>query len=141
MKSTKTIQGGLVNLTKTRKNILNQEYTNLQRYLQGDEDIQLYSANKQQAERYYDKIKDDREYPISIRNDLIDVQECESDVCDYFINVPVNTHDEIPNDAEICESKLYRKDDRLFINIFQENFIFLISMENKNCFPVDQYKL
>ena len=128
MKATKTIQGGLVNLTKTKKNILNQEYDNLQKYLQDGDDVELYSANKQQAERYYDKIKEGREYPISIRKDLIDVQRCESDVCDYFVhipfkgryggmNVPVNTHDEIPDDAEIGESKLYREEGRFFINI------------------------
>ncbi len=128
MKSTKTIQGGLINLTKTKKNVLHQEYDNLQEYLQGGDDLELYSANKQQADRYYDKIKEDKEYPISIRKDLIDVQECESDVCDYFVNipvkgryggvnVPVNTHDKIPDDAEIGESKLYREEDRFFINI------------------------
>ncbi|UOY09935.1 RNA-guided endonuclease TnpB family protein [Methanonatronarchaeum sp. AMET6-2] len=128
MKATKTIQSGLVNITKTKKDILNQEYDNLQKYLQDGEDVELYSANKQQAERYYNKIKEDREYPISIRKDLIDVQECETDVCDYYVNipvkgryggvnVPVNTHDEIPDDAEICESKLYREDGRFYLNI------------------------
>ncbi len=46
---------------------------------------------------------------------MIDVQRCESDICDYFVNIPVkgryggvnipvNTHDEIPDDAEIGES-------------------------------------
>ncbi len=29
MKSTKTIQGGVVNLTKTKEDIINQEYDNL----------------------------------------------------------------------------------------------------------------
>ena len=59
---------------------------------------------------------------------MIDVQKCSSDVCDYFVNIPVkgkyggvnvplNTHDEIPDDAEIGESKLYRKDDKSYINI------------------------
>ncbi|RZN61905.1 hypothetical protein [Methanonatronarchaeum sp. AMET6-2] len=92
MKSTKTIQSGLVNITKTKKDILNQEYDNLQKYLQGEEDVKLYSANKQQAERYYNKIKEDREYPISIRKDYIDVQKCETDVCDYYVNIPVKVN-------------------------------------------------
>jgi len=39
VKATKTIQGGLVNLTKTKKNILNQEYDNLQKYLQDGDDV------------------------------------------------------------------------------------------------------
>ena len=56
MKAIKTVQGGLVNPTKIKKDILDQEYDNLQKYLQG-KDAELYSANKQQAERYYEKIK------------------------------------------------------------------------------------
>jgi len=56
VKATKTVQGGLVNPTKIKKDILDQEYDNLQRYLQG-KDAELYSANKQQADRYYEKIK------------------------------------------------------------------------------------
>ncbi|KXB06860.1 hypothetical protein AKJ52_01450 [candidate division MSBL1 archaeon SCGC-AAA382C18] len=131
MKVRKTVQGGVVNLTKVKRDVLAEEYENLQKYLHENKDVELYSANKQQAKRYYDKIRDGKEYPISIRKDLIDVQECKSDVCDYFVKVPVagrygvvkipvNTHVEIREDWEVCESKLFRKDGSFYINITVE---------------------
>lgn len=129
MKVTKTVQGGVVNPTKVKKQLLDQEYENLQDYLHNREHGNVYSANKQQADRYYDEIKEGNEYPISIRRDLIDIQECDSGVCDYFINVPVagrrggvnlpvKTHEEI--EGEICESKLYRENGNYYLNITVE---------------------
>jgi len=85
----KTVQGGVVNLTGVKEGLLDREFENLQRFLQGDEDVELYSANRQQAERYYEEVKDGKDYPISVRKDLIDVRECDSDVCDYFVKIPV----------------------------------------------------
>ncbi|OKY77339.1 MAG: IS605 OrfB-like transposable element containing RNAse H-like and Zn finger domain [Candidatus Methanohalarchaeum thermophilum] len=78
--------------------------------------------------RYYDKIKEDKEYPISLRKDLIDIQRCESSVCDYFvnvpsaqrhggINVPVKTGREIKDSWELYESKLFRKNDKFYLNL------------------------
>jgi len=128
MEINKTIQGGIVNLTKVKEELLNQEYNNLQKYIRGEEDVELYSANKQQVEWNYDRINEDNEHPISIRKDLIDVEECNSNVCDYFVKipvagryggvkVPVNTHTDIPEDAEIGESKLYKHNGNFYINI------------------------
>ncbi|MFW6111204.1 MAG: RNA-guided endonuclease InsQ/TnpB family protein [Thermoproteota archaeon] len=115
-------------MTNIKRKILNQEYDRLQRFLHGDKNVSLYSANKQQALRYYKKIKPHKEYPISLRKDLIDIQKCNSDVCDYFVkipvagryggvNIPVNCHIEIKGEWEICESKMYRRDGRFFLNI------------------------
>lgn len=124
----KTIQAGVVNLTDIKREQLTTEYENLQRYLHNGDDVELYSANRQQADRYYDTINEGTEYPLSIRNDLLEVRECSSDIADYFvkiptaqryggIKVPVNTHTAIPDDAELCESKLYRDDGTFYINI------------------------
>ncbi len=123
-----TVQAGAVELTDTKEQILSEEYNNLQKHLQGQENVELYSANRQQAERYYEKIKEEKEYPLSIRRDLIDIQPCSSHLADYFVNipvagryggvnVPVKTHKEIPKEAELCESKLYRDNGRFYINI------------------------
>ncbi|RZN60185.1 MAG: hypothetical protein EF811_06985 [Methanonatronarchaeia archaeon] len=128
MKVEKTVQAGIVELTNQKRKELETEYQNLQRHLQGEEDVEVYSANKQQAERFYDTIKEDNEYPISVRKDLIDVQECESDIADYFVKVPtaqrygglklpVKTHTEIKDDWEIGESKVIRRDGNFYINI------------------------
>jgi len=52
-----TIQAGIIKLTKRKKEILEREYDNLQKFLAGDDSVSLYSANRQQAERYYKKRK------------------------------------------------------------------------------------
>ena len=128
MKVEKTVQAGIVELTNQKRKELETEYQNLQRHLQGEEDVEVYSANKQQADRFYDTIKEDNEYPISVRKDLIDVQECESDIADYFVKVPtaqrygglklpVKTHTEIKDDWEIGETKVIRRDGNFYINI------------------------
>ncbi len=128
MKVEKTVQAGVVELTNQKRKELETEYQNLQRYLQGEEDVEVYSANKQQADRFYDTIKEDKEYPISVRKDLINVQECESDIADYFVKIPtkqrygglklpVKTHTEIKDDWEIGESKVIKREESFYINI------------------------
>lgn len=128
MKVEKTVQAGVIELTNQKRKELETEYQNLQRYLQGEEDVEVYSANKQQAERFYDTIKEDSEYPISVRKDLIDVQECESNIADYFVKIPtaqrygglklpVKAHTEIKDDWEIGESKVIKRDDNFYIHI------------------------
>ena len=58
-------------LTNIKRMALSREYDNLQHYLQAGEDRGLlYSAIKQQADRFYKKVKRDRKYPLSIRNDF-----------------------------------------------------------------------
>ena len=63
------------------------------------------------------KIKD-KEYPIFLRKDLIDVEKCESDIADYYfkipskqryggIKVPILTHK--PIKGEIGETKLIKR--------------------------------
>jgi len=61
-------------LTNTKLVALEQEYGNLQHYLQTREDLGLYSANKQQADRFYKKINKTSRYPLSIRRDLIKIE-------------------------------------------------------------------
>lgn len=128
MEISKTVQTGVVKLTRQKRKELQTEYQNLQRYLQGEEDVKVYSANKQQADRFYDTVKEEKEYPISVRKDLIDIQECESDIADYFIKVPtaqrygglklpVKTHIEIQEDWEIGESKVIKRGEDFYVHI------------------------
>jgi hypothetical protein len=74
MKVQKTIKAKVVGLTSIKRKILDYEYDGLQRFLRGDTSVELYSANKQQAQRFYKRIKAEREYPLSIRRDLIRVE-------------------------------------------------------------------
>jgi putative transposase len=118
-----TIRCGIVLPTKRKQMLLEKEYTNLQLFLKG-KDVPLYSANKQQALRFYKKIKR-KEYPLSLRNDLIDVQKSK---CFYFLKIPVagvkggirlpfKPHREIPANGKLCESKLFKKNGKFFVNL------------------------
>ena len=113
-----TVQAGIVGLTRRKRELLDREYSNLQRFLHGDKTVKLYSANKQQALRYYKKVKW-KEYPLSLRNDLINLKRAKAfwflKIPVYGIRggikVPVKPHREFP-DGKLCESKIVRRKDR-----------------------------
>ena len=124
----KTIKCGIINPTKTKLNLLEQEYKNLQKFLHGDKNVKLYSANKQQANRYYKKVKLNKEYPLSIRKDLIKVEKKETKLVKYWVRIPVagrrggiwlpvKPHCDFPKNYEICESKVLKKNGKFFIYI------------------------
>ena len=115
-------------LTNIKHQILDHEYEGLQRFLHGDFSVELYSANKQQAKRFYKQIKPEREYPLSIRKDLIRVERRDTKLARYWVRVPVKLrrggiwiaikpHCDIKADYEICESKLIRRDGEYFLHI------------------------
>lgn len=98
----------------------------------------MYSAHKQQAKRNLDfnKIRDDKEYPLFIRKDLLSIQKCDSDLADYFfkipskqryggIKVPIKTHMDIKDNHELCETKLLKKGDRFFLHIMISKDVFI----------------
>jgi putative transposase len=113
-----TVQAGIVGLTRRKKELLDREYANLQRFLKDDETVPLYSANRQQALRYYRKVRQ-KEYPLSLRNDLINLRKAKAfwflKIPVYGvrggIKVPVKPHREFP-DGKLCESKVVRREDR-----------------------------
>jgi len=111
-----TVQAGIVGLTRRKREILDREYDNLQKFLRGDKTVPLYSANKQQALRYYRKVKQKKEYPLSLRNDLINLRRAKAfwflKIPVYGvrggIKVPIKPHREFP-DGKLCESKIVRR--------------------------------
>ena len=122
-------------LTNTKLAALEQEYGNLQHYLQTREDRGLYSANKQQADRFYKNINKTSRYPLSIRRDLIKIEHNPSKVAEYWVRIPVKLvrgglwiglikpYEPIPKDAKICECKLYKRDNRWFLDVVVERNI------------------
>ncbi|MEM3267692.1 MAG: transposase [Conexivisphaerales archaeon] len=116
-----TIQAGIVRLTRRKREILDGEYSNLQKLLNGDRNVPLYSANRQQALRYYKKVKP-KDYPLSLRNDLINLRRAKSfwflKIPVYGvrggIKVPIKPHREFP-DGKLCESKLIKRNDRYIV--------------------------
>lgn len=138
---TKCYRCKIVRLTKIKQHLLNtleqealaalsQEYNNLQHYLQTREDRGLYSANKQQADRFYKRIKK-RQYPISIRNDLLKIEKNPDTVSEYWARIPVKTvrggvwvgikpYESLPMNAKVCESRLYKQCDNWFLHLVVE---------------------
>ena len=120
MRIKKVIKAAVMHLTDNKAELLNHEYNNLQAFLRGDEEVDLYSANKQQAKRFYKKIKLDKEYPLSIRKDLLKIEERDTKIARYWARIPVKgrrggiwvaikPNVPFPEEFEVCESKLLRK--------------------------------
>lgn len=128
VKATKVIKAKIVHLTKIKEKLLSEEYENLQKFLQGNNSVKLYSANKQQAKRYYKKIKPNKEYPLSIRKDLIKVEKRDTKIAKYWVRIPVagrkggiwvaiKPHEDILPEYEIGESKVFRRNGEWYIHI------------------------
>jgi putative transposase len=128
MKVQKVVKAKVAGLTRIKRQMLDHEYEGLQRFLRGDSSVELYSANKQQAQRFYTRVKPDREYPLSIRKDLIRVERRDTKITRYWVRIPVKLrrggvwvavkpHCEITNDLEICESKLLRRNGEYFLHL------------------------
>ena len=127
LKVKKTIQAKIVHLTKIKQRLLEEEYQNLQRFLNG-EPTELYSANRQQAKRFYKKIKLNKEYPLSIRKDLLKIEKRNTKIAKYWARIPVKgrrggiwvavkPHCPIEPDMEICESKLFKRNGDFYLHI------------------------
>jgi len=128
MKVKLTIKAKIVHLTKVKQRLLEVEYKNLQRFLRGEKDVPLYSAYKQQAMRYYNKIKPNKEYPLSIRKDLLKIERKDTKIAKYWARIPVKSrrggvwvaiepHRPIEPNIEICESKLFKKNGEWWLHI------------------------
>ena len=122
-----TIRCGITSLTKRKHQFLNIEYDNLQHFLQTKEDLGLYSANKQQAQRFCKVVKPFQEYPLSIRNDLLKIKRVGNRISEYWAKLPnkstrqlwvaIKPHRAFPSEFKVCESKLYRQCDKFFLNV------------------------
>jgi len=129
----KIIKCGVVGLTNQKKECLDSEWSNFQDFLQlkntlwwkNDWGKNIYSANKQQAERFYKSIEEGKEYPISIRKDLIQIEKRNTKLAKYWFRMRVKSrknlwlaikpHQPIPDDVEFQESKLLKKNGKYFI--------------------------
>ncbi|MCD6142783.1 transposase [Thermococcus sp.] len=129
MEITKTIKCKLIGLTKRKLELLNREYNNFQHYLKTGEDRGVYSATKQQGKRTYRKIKPDKEYPLVIRKDLMDIRKTDNKLAKYWARIPICgvrggikaalAHQPFNfEEWEICGSKLVRtKDGEFYLHV------------------------
>ena len=128
MQVQKVVKAKIVGLTGIKRQILDHEYDGLQQFLRGDPSVKLYSANKQQARQFYRRVRGEREYPLSIRKDLIRVERRNTKLARYWARIPVRLrrggvwvaikpHCGITSDLEICESKLLRRNGEYFLHL------------------------
>jgi putative transposase len=134
--ATKTIVAKILtdSLTQSKRDAIDHEYEAFQRYIRGDEDADVYSATKQCADAYVetDTLRDGHEYPWFIRNDVfdvgMDVEQHDTSLTNWWlklpvsqawggVNVPIQPHDEIPNGAEVKDSKIVRDDGDYYAHI------------------------
>ena len=125
MEVRKTVRCKLVGLTKRKLELLNREYDNFQHYLRTGEDKGVYSATKQQGKRTYRKVNHNKEYPLVIRKDLMDIRRTNNKLATYWARIPVHgvrggikvalAHQPFNfEEWEICGSKLVRTKDGEF---------------------------
>lgn len=137
----KIIKAKVVDLTNIKEELLKQEYENLQEFLQlkdifwWDKDLgkNLYSANRQQASRFYKRINPDKEYPISLRKDLIQIERKNTKLTKYWCRirvkgrrnfwVAIKLHQNIPDDVSFSESKILRKGKNFYVYLTIEKEI------------------
>ncbi|MBC5792432.1 MAG: IS200/IS605 family element transposase accessory protein TnpB [Nanohaloarchaea archaeon] len=104
---------------KKKLEAVEREYRNTQKYLQGEDDVDLYSATKQQMDRRAGN--EDNEQPLFIRNDSFEVVERDTDLTKYWVRVPVASvyggvwipiqpHTDIQSGWDIGDSMIVRKD-------------------------------
>ena len=90
-----TIKAKVTDDSKTKLELLNREYDAFQAYMQGNQNVSLYSATKQQADRLKQrivkngKLNPKKQYPLILRRDLIDVQKDNKFQGVYWMKVPV----------------------------------------------------
>ncbi|MBA7606409.1 IS200/IS605 family transposase ISHhu3 [subsurface metagenome] len=125
----KTVKAKVIAPTNRKQELLDREYQSFQYTLYGGE-ANLYSATKQQAERFLRKIKTPkhRHYPLILRRDVIRLERQETKVAPYWFKFPVfgvrggiwlglKPHCDIPVDCSLREAKLIRRKNAWFIHL------------------------
>jgi len=125
---TKTIKCKLIGLTRRKLELLNREYDNFQHFLKTGENRGVYSATRQQGKRTYRKIDPNREYPLVIRKDLMDIRKTDNKLAKYWARIPIHgvrggvkvalAHQPFSfEEWEICGSKLVRRNGEFFLHV------------------------
>ncbi|MGC8961036.1 MAG: hypothetical protein ACP5K1_01150, partial [Candidatus Bathyarchaeia archaeon] len=136
MKARKTIKAKILELRKGKEELLKHECENWQRYLRGDETAPLYSATRQQVERFLRRLRKQnggridqtKEYPLIFRNDVYDIRKEDTKLTPYWIripvagkrggiNCPIALSSPIPDGAKTREAKIIRRGDEWYAYI------------------------
>lgn len=129
----KTIKAKVYKPTNTKLSLLAKEYSNFQRELKGLPSL-LYSATKQQAQRLKKRLgkrlKNNREYPLILRNDCYRVEVQDTKLVKAWIKIPIHgvwggiwfpiqlpQHQMPLLDLDLREGKVLKQGDDWFIHI------------------------
>jgi len=131
----KTIKAKVIAPTNRKQSILEREYQGFQAVIYG-EGADLYSATRQQAERFLKRIKSPkhRHYPLILRRDVIRLERQDTDIANYWLKFPcfgvrggiwlaLKPHCDIPDDCSIREAKLIRPKLAWFIHLTIERLV------------------
>jgi putative transposase len=134
LKLQRTIHAKLVLDRQGKREAIEHEYQAWQRELRGSNG-ELYSATKQQAERFKERVKKQnhhglkmREYPMILRRDCVKLQEQKSSTFRWWIRIPVYPESiwapiQLPYEQEpflrheLRECKLLRVGEDWFVNM------------------------
>lgn len=123
----RTVKAQILNLTSHKKQLLQEEYEEAQKYVSGGSG-QLYSATKQAMDKYAGK-DNGEEKPLFLRNDTFRVEKAKNtEEFDYWakipihdeyggIEVPIVPHREIKENWELKDSKIVKKNDHFELHI------------------------
>lgn len=130
----KTIKCRIFRPTKRKRELLEREYNNAQKYLR-DKETELYSATKQAMDKYVTTIKEGKEYPWFLRNDTFRVEKATSTkFANYWGKIPLNDvwgkiwvplipHQEIDMTWDQKDSKIIRKENYFELHLVVEKRI------------------
>lgn len=136
----KVVKTKVLELTKTKNCMLQEEFDNYQAYLRGDDTVGLYSATKQGAQAMLrqinrrGRVKPRKRYPLYLRNDVIKVVERDTKLTRWWIRIPVHhirggvwcpikvspKHEEVLKGSKIKDSQLIWKGDYWGIHLVVE---------------------
>jgi len=135
LKLRRTIHAKLVLDRKHKHGAVEREYFAWQRQLQGSSEERLYSATKQQADRFRQRVRKqnghgvkEREYPMILRRDCVKIQCQKDSIFKWWIRIPLHPQSiwvpiqfargqEPLLRHDICECKLIRDGEKWFVNI------------------------
>jgi putative transposase len=131
LKLQRTIHAKLILDRCGKREAIEREYLAWQRQLRG-EDEDLYSATKQQADRFKQRIRKQnghsvkhKEYPLILRRDCVKIQHHKDSVFRWWIRIPIHPRSipiQFPRiqpllKYEVRECKLIKDCEKWFVNI------------------------
>ncbi|MFX0163682.1 MAG: RNA-guided endonuclease InsQ/TnpB family protein [Candidatus Hodarchaeota archaeon] len=114
----KTVKAKLHSLTKIKEDLISREYNAFQEAVKGKkEDVNLYSATKQQAKKKkikFQKKPKKKEQPLRLRNDCFRIEKQEdTKISKFWIKIPVYNPEKDRGDSVWCPIVIPRKDEKL----------------------------